>query len=186
LSDSAFVAEQGAVRKIRGKWSKIGLVVVASALVPTASAWADGSPAGSPASGSYISTAYVSPTGSGTSCSAAQPCGSLQVAMTRVGDGATVVLAAGSYPAQALGRQMRSAAFQKPVTITPAPGASVTVANLWISAPNVVVQNLVVAPGEVLIDRNDVTLDGIVSRSTVGRPESTSSRGSWSRAPPRM
>jgi hypothetical protein len=96
------------------------LTAIASAL---AVGLAHGSAAGAP----KPSNLYVSPNGSGSSCTRAQPCGSFARAYLTARPGQTVVLAGGTYSPQDIPVDGRKASASANVVFRPARGAKVTV-----------------------------------------------------------
>ncbi len=89
-----------------------------------------------------LATSYVSPGGSGN-CTAASPCGSIDVALRSASAGGTILLASGRYPTQVIhDTGGRAAHFATNVTVEPASGANPVLASIVDYAPHLTFAHL--------------------------------------------
>lgn len=91
----------------------------------------------SPAASGTAHTVFVSPAGSGTSCSSADPCSSVSAALAAAGPGGQVLLGSGRYPSMTLDASNILTQATTDVVVSPAPGAKPVLAGVRTSAAHV-------------------------------------------------
>jgi hypothetical protein len=123
------------------------------------------------AAGAPSSALHVAPGGTGTDCSAANPCGSIGAALLRAGAGQEIHLRSGVYVDQQLrdpsSGQVRPTGAR--AVVRPADGANVLLAGrTWIAAARVELRDVEITGVLAVVEpSHDVRLDGLSGRQAM-------------------